>query len=261
MIGLIASLEDPAALNIAKHILEICGKEKGEVVKLSEDLTLVFVSKDSVFLEKEDLAGYDFDEVVVLSRHASASRKPCMTVHVPGNLKDEAPMGGKPKSVAIANPSTARSLLCELSKAARGLDVAVSLEATHHGPTELNVPVTFIEIGSDIGAWKNEKYGRIIAEVVLEALPPREKVEHYVGFGGPHYAPKHTRFCLENVAGIGHIVPKYAIDMDENVIAQLFQRTVPPCEKAVLDWKGIPGSHRSKLLSALESLGVECLRI
>lgn len=261
MIAVVASRKDPASLNIASSILSSLGEEPRDAVDLPGG-TMVFVEEDTPFLSWRSLSRLSPDEVIVLSRHASASGMDCLTVHVPGNLTKEARLGGNPEEVAVANPSTMRALLVPLKEEGDRLGVPVSLEATHHGPTDLPVPVSFVEIGSTPQAWGRKEYGEAVARAVLRALADRRRVEHFVGIGGPHYAPKHTSFVLSREVGVGHIVPKYALGaISERVLRSLFERTVPPCRKAVLDRKGIPSPYRKRVVELLDSWGVEWLII
>lgn len=141
------------------------------------------------------------DEVIFLSRHASESGRPCLTVHpigTPSALRTDLPrFGGRPGRCVPPNLRMA-SLLRRVKKTAakRGLllgrssdesnppstergsgqgggggggDFEVSPEATHHGPW-LETPAAFIEIGSREPDWERSDAARVWAEALHEDL-------------------------------------------------------------------------------------------
>jgi len=195
----------------------------------------------------------DADEVVVASRHTSRSGKPSLTVHVPGEPER--------LEMAIASPSTVKSALHALIKARDeiGLSHGVSLEATHHGPTKLDVPVTFVEIGCTLNEWKDKKAGEAVARAIMETMPPHERWTNAVGLGGPHYAPLHTRIALSTDIAVGHILPKYS-HFNEKLIHQAILRTAGDVALLLLDWKGMNRYQREICLKVAEELGMKTVR-
>jgi D-aminoacyl-tRNA deacylase len=239
---IIASREDPAAMNIANHLEKIGGLN-------SRDLRLMIIESKATEIQTMPTQA---DEIIVASRHESESKEPCLTVHVPGNLED--------KDLAIASPVTVKSLLISLTKIRDelGLQYKVSLEATHHGPTKLPVPVTFIEIGSAPEQWKDDKAGEAIARAILESTPVSE-IPQAVGFGGPHYAPHHTETVLGTNIAVGHIIPKYAT-IDRYLVEKSAERTKGKVDFLALDWKGLNPLQRGKLKEVSEEVGIPLLR-
>jgi D-aminoacyl-tRNA deacylase len=78
-----------------------------------------------------------------------------------------------------------------------------------------------------------------------------------LGIGGPHYNKKFTKLALSTQKAFGHIIPKYALsEVDAEIIRQCVERTLETVDSAVLDWKGIKGEHKPKIVDALEELGV-----
>ena len=55
------------------------------------------------------------------------------------------------------------------------------MEATHHGPTSLEIPVAFVEIGSGPLEWSDPIPGEIGAKAA--ANPVRSSASNAVGFG------------------------------------------------------------------------------
>lgn len=141
------------------------------------------------------------------------------------------------------------------------LNIPVSIEATHHGPTSLPVPVTFIEIGSDESAWVDDTLGKAVAKAVSFVLKsPSEGGEGAIGVGGGHYSEKFTNLIIEGDALIGHIIPKYAMNegMDPSMFQACIQRSIIRCTKAYVDWKGTPSKYKEALK---EIGGIELIRV
>jgi D-aminoacyl-tRNA deacylase len=133
----------------------------------------------------------------------------------------------------------------------------VSFEATHHGPSELKVPVWFVEIGSSESCWTDKEAGEAVSEAIWASVNSPSTGKSAVAFGGGHYAPTHSKVCLEQDIAIGHIIPKYAInEVDEWMVRQILQKTYGGAEVGVIDWKGLPGPQRKRLLSTLNELGI-----
>ena len=219
-----------------------------------KDDTLLVVSTKSI-LYREDMAVLDPEFMVVASRHRSERGDPTLTAHVTGNF-GEADVGGKKRRLSIA-PALLLSQAAELLKQSSGcLDHKVSLEVTHHGPSEMQFPIVYVEVGSCEEQWLDDRPCTVVAEVidrlVSESLPDRPST---IGFGGPHYAPNFTEIT-SNVA-VGHIAPKYVIEnVDEEMIEQMIRKTTPKPEFAVLDWKGLRSGEKTRITSILEQLGV-----
>src|SRR3989442_11495457 len=100
---------------------------------------------------------------------------------------------------------------------------------THHGPTNLSMPVCFVEIGSGEKEWTDPVLGEIAANAVISAIEKTgETYPTAVGFGGTHYSAKHTHICMEGDHAIGHLVSSHSFDsgVSERVIATPSPRQV-----------------------------------
>jgi len=198
-------------------------------------------------------AEYGIDYYVVASRHWSSSGTPCLTVHPTGNF-GKALYGGRPRELqrVLANPM--RDIFLELLKEPpRGYEV--SLEATHHSPTQFETPMFFAELGSSKCQWADEGAATYLAEAIIGGIASRSQTTVAIGFGGGHYCPTFT--VMEAETAFGHICPKYALDLlTEDLISQMVERTVDGVDRAVLD-KGMKGYQRKKAEVALRKLGVE----
>jgi len=234
----LASKLDPAATNIAEHLLSLYEFEKynetGNTYSCG-NVILTMLSTEATCLTHLPMA---VDEVVVASRHVAEAGRPSLTAHVPGKIEE--------CRLAIASPATLWKTIRALAriKDEFKLPHEVSLEATHHGPCGLNVPVTFVEIGSKPEHWLDPKAGEAVAHAIMEACGREGNPVHAIGFGGPHYAPRHTEVALETNVAPGHIFPKYSC-FNRTTIETAVARTAGGVELFVLDWKGLSAERRS----------------
>jgi D-aminoacyl-tRNA deacylase len=199
---------------------------------------------------------------IFLSRHSSAKAIPTLSVHTPGNLS-EAKFGGKPNKVSVSPAVAMKSALAEMAKQVneKQLSYDVSYECTHHGPS-LDVPSMFVELGSSPEQWKDVKAAEVVADAAVAAVSENSSCSAVVGIGGPHYNRKFTKLALADKKAFGHMIPKYALaDIDAKTIQQCIQKTLEPVETVVLDWKGITGAHKPKIVDALDVLGVTLEKI
>jgi len=151
-----------------------------------------------------------------------------------------------------------KNSLLEMAKLTdeQGLDYKVSYECTHHGPS-LNAPAMFAELGSSPKQWKDTKAAEVVAHAAVAAISNRSDYSVALGIGGPHYNNQFTRMALSTQRAFGHIIPKYALpEVDAEIIEQCVKRTLETVNAAVLDWKGIKGEYKPKIVAALEKLGV-----
>jgi len=250
---ILASECDPAAMNIMARLLELYDFEKtatGQHSYFHEGVALATIPEEST---KLDVLPSSTEEVIFASRHASEVGKPSLTVHVPGKLKK--------KELALASPRTIKSALIALKTERDSLELPyeVSLEATHHGPTRLNVPVTFVEIGSRLEQWVDRKAGEVAAHAIMKAAISHVSCENAVGLGGPHYAPRHTEITFQTGVGIGHVIPKY-VKFDENLVELAVRRTHDGAQLLALDWKGLDGGQRETCQKVAEILKIRAVR-
>ena len=203
--------------------------------------------------------------MIFASRHQSESGEPTLTVHVPGNVVNKADFGGRPGSLAWAHPQRMKAALIALRQAKDefGLtEYSVFLEVTHHGPTELTIPAMFIEIGSSESQWTEEKAGYAVAKAIWAGSTKPIDSQGCVGFGGGHYATKHTKITLEEDIAVGHIFSKYAFieGFEPRLIETSFRKTYGGCKLAAIDWKGVRGDSRRRLIEVLTDLNIDISR-
>ena len=200
---------------------------------------------------------------IFLSRHSAESGIASLTAHSTGNFSADAKFGGAGKELGKADPSLLKNYLIALWKH-RG-DVSryeITMEATHHGPTALQKPVLFVELGSSEKYWGDKKAASVVSRSLMESLREREiwsKVA--IGFGGTHYPEKFTKLLVEGEMAFAFVAPKYALEyVDEKMVGQMIQRSTAPVRYAALDWKGL-GPHKERIVSLVRQYGLEEIRL
>lgn len=270
--GIVYSVHDPVGVGVASKIIDALDPSPCSTCINSR--TCFCGEKFILAGFKEDVIYFDFldqrlppsvNKYVVLSRHSSARGVKSYTVHHTGNPGNEAAYGGKPRSLAVASPSVTYTLLLLLKKYAQkhgrlGM-YEVSYEATHHGPTEVNKPLTFIEIGSTLSEWTDEVNHLVLAESIIEFLSIGEmKCRPVIGVGGGHYPRKHTKMALDKGYCYGHIFAKYALPyLDTHLLLKAYNRSVPIPEAIVIERKGTRKEHRELIeeFTSTNNLSIE----
>ena len=269
MILIVASNKDTASLNIKQQILNHYPFNKtAETFQQTplytadlngKNIILATLSEESVKAQNLPESFPDAKLFVFISRHSSASGKPTLSVHTPGNLGD-AELGGLPRAVSVSPATAMRDALKALLhfKEELSLDYEVSYECTHHGPS-LNMPTMFVELGSSETQWNDSKAAQAVAHSAMSAIANFSKSANsaVLGIGGTHYNQKFTCMALVGEAVFSHMVPKYAVSvLDSAILSQCVEKTLEKISLAVLDWKGIRSQDKPKLLSALQDIGL-----
>jgi len=271
LILLVASTKDTAGMNITQKLLdnysfeELPEKFQGNPVyeKTFGDKQAKLVIVDTEIVDTQFLGDHFTPQLTIfLSRHSSVKGIPTLSVHTPGNLSD-ASFGGKPRKVSVSPAAAMRNALKEMAKQKEELKLKyeVSYECTHHGPS-LDTPAMFVELGSQPKQWSDTEAAEAVAHSAIAALTGGPEHSAVMGVGGPHYNRKFTELALEGKFAFGHIIPKYAIsEVTEETLRQCVRRTVEHVDCAVLDWKGIKGEHKSRIISALDKLGLSIEKV
>ena len=262
---------DRASMNIREKLIENFGFKETELTFDGNEVytrggAVILTTNDEMiyydYLDKaiEEQLGFKPEIIAFASRHSSKQKLPALTTHVTGNW-GKAMYGGKDESLAIAQPSAMKLALLKMNEL-NDLGWTVCYEATHHGPSELDVPSFFIEIGSSEEEWINDRAGEIIAETIIYVLENYEKAKFKValGIGGGHYAPKQTKRALEGDVAFGHIAPKYVHPLSKEMLLKAIERTADKVDVIYVDWKGSKGETRQLAKSVAEELGLEFIR-
>lgn len=267
-ISIIVSKRDLAGTNIAeilidKHMFRETNEFfDGYRIYGKNEFELVFGEKDVLYL---DYVSREADVYVFASRHKSESGYPCLTVHPTGNFTDDVSHGGRPRELCLTNSLLMKAALIQLKRLVneRNLNYMVSYEVTHHGPTNLDRPLFFVEVGSTKENWMDLNACECVADAIMHLTKPfNVKSESCIGFGGPHYAPTFTKNVLSTEIAVGHICPKYSADnLNHEMIHQMMEKTIPKPTKALIDWKGLKGSQRRFIIEALNELNLEVTKL
>ncbi|WP_297535837.1 D-aminoacyl-tRNA deacylase [Thermococcus sp.] len=262
---------DRASMNIMEKLVENFGFRETEWVFDGNPVyrrgdTLILTTNDEMIYydnldgEVERQLGFKPEIIAFASRHSSKQKLPALTTHVTGNW-GKALYGGKDGSLAVAMPSAMKLALIKMYEL-NDLGWTVCYEATHHGPSELEVPSFFIEIGSSEEEWTNDRAGEIIAETIVYVLENYRGVKFKValGIGGGHYAPKQTKRALETDIAFGHIAPKYVHPVSREMLIKAINRTAEKVDAIYVDWKGSKGETRQLARSLAEELGLEFIK-
>lgn len=271
MILLVASNKDIASLNIKNEILNYYSfRETSEIYQQNpvfcadlngKKIILATLNEESVNAQSLPENFPKAEIIVFISRHSSASGRPTLSVHTPGNF-GLAELGGLPREVSVS-PATAMSdalkgLLHYKEKLS--LEYEVSYEVTHHGPS-LNVPSMFVELGSSEAQWSDCKAAQAVAHSAIYAISkfskPVNSCSAVIGIGGTHYNQKFTCMALVGEAIFSHMIPKHAVcNIDNEMLLQCRAKTFEKVSLAILDWKGIRSEDKPKLLSSLQDVGL-----
>jgi D-aminoacyl-tRNA deacylase len=262
---ILASKRDIAAQTIAaelKRLTDFHASDSGDLFR-SGDVYLKHVETEGIYTNTIDV-GFRPDVVIFASRHRSEANEPALTVHWTGNSTARADLGGTPKSLSLTDPPRLRAALLalDLARERKKLNYVVTLEATHHGPTELGAPTLFVELGSTEREWSDKTAASAAAEGIWAAATKPENGKAAVGFGGGHYCNKHCSAIRAEGYAFSHIFSKYFFeDYDPSIVKMAYDRTVGGCQTAVIDWKGVRGPERARLLDDLRRMNVEIVRV
>lgn len=257
LIAIVSSSQDPAGSAIRKMLLSMLDSDGSEDLVYGNHTLRFFETEDRLIYENglDDRTGADL--IIFISRHTSKNPFPALTVHVTGNFGDAA-LGGEPFSLAAAAPDWMHAVLNKLKrKAPEGY--RVSYEVTHHGPTDLDTPSFFVEIGSTEKEWSDGNAAKAVASSLLEVISgERGGVIRMIGFGGNHYAARETETALNSGAAFGHIVHTRDIPLiDYSMISQMTEKT--SADAAYIDKKALKGEDVRRLEGLLSEGGLPVL--
>jgi len=272
MILIIASNKDPASINIKNQIISLYNFEKTNETfhenpvfqKTVESKAVKLVTVNIELIHTQNITSHFAPTLIIfISRHSSQSGIPTLSVHTPGNLTNQAEKGGLPNQISISPASAMKEALREMQfqKEEKQLAYKVSYECTHHGPS-LNTPAIFTELGSTPKQWNDQKAAEAVAHATIAATKTRTSYPAAIGIGGPHYNEKFTKIALTTPTAFGHIIPKYlTAKTDVNMLKQCAEKTVEKIERVLLDWKGIKGEDKEKLVETINLTGLKMEKV
>lgn len=255
---LVAYSGDPAGYNMARHLSE--GAEARRDVLRCDGFDLLVIDTPAVSADWLD-DRYDYDGFVFLSRHAAASGTLALTCHTTGNFS-AAESGGRDRQVAVPYPGLQKLYMQRLYE--RRSDYAgfqATIEATHHGPTGLDRPSMFVEIGTTPEQWNDERLCGSVADLLAGAV--RDNSGTYpvaICLGGTHYPAKFTDMLVHGEYALGTVMPRHALGLlDEDLLAHIIRRN-SGAGTALLDSRGL-GPHRRRVLDLLSGTDLEVVKL
>ena len=184
-----------------------------------------------------------------------------LTCHSTGNFGD-AKFGGNDRQVAVPHPALQKIYLQTLQKNKEQFEeFQITIEATHHGPTALNKPAIFIEIGTTEKQWSNVQLCNRVAALVHGAMVQKhDTFSVAICFGGTHYPEKFTKELLDGRYSLGTVMPKHALDnLDEELFRHILHQN-KAATAALLDWTGL-GQNKQKVVDLLKQTDLEMIKL
>ena len=262
--SIVISRADPISIGVAEILIESFDFKPNYQIYRRGEVEIHFIEMKHIYAEEiGEKLGVDL--VVFPSSHKSEKGIQAFLTHPVGNWKDEALYGGRPRKLSMTSAlmltNSLQTLMSEVDRLGmKGWDVR--LEVTHHGPYT-SVPSIFIEVGGSDTSTITRRELEVVATASLRAAETEiyntDKIA--LGFGGGHYAPTFTKLVVEGLYNIGHICPKYALPIDEEMVKQAIEKVVEKPKLALIDWKGIPSQHRTELISIIEKHGLELVKV
>jgi len=260
-IAIIITTPDFAGLNIKERLLEnydfIELNEKFDTHNIYEYKNIKIYTTDKRCVHCEDFdKEIDADLFLFPTTHRSEAGVKSLSIHTQGNW-GKAELGGKDGTLGVAPSFYLKEFFIELNKQGKDLSYEITVECTHHGP-EIDKPTVFLEIGTSEVQWKDEKAALAIARTIINVL--NKKMKSYkscILVGGGHYNQTANEIMLNTEYAVGHICPKYVLEnIDEKMLKQAIEKTIPKPEIVILDWKGL-GQYKEKVKELLEKVGIK----
>jgi D-aminoacyl-tRNA deacylase len=269
----VTSSYDLAGMTMTRYLMrsaefasESNGNSSGQSYRsaLHENIQLYIFSGSLLTLENIDRLYSHAKVFIFLSKHRSHSCIPTLTCHFTGNFSRDNSYGGNPRQIAISYPSLQKEYLKALTSAQQKVpQYDVIIEATHHGPTSLNKPVLFVELGSSEKHWTDENAAAVICDTLLDMLDNGFDCCDKVGvaLGGTHYPIKFNKLLLESRFGLGAVASRHYLEaIDEEMLNQMIEKSVEKVTHAILDNKGL-GGQKDRIMNILEKTPLELLKV
>jgi D-aminoacyl-tRNA deacylase len=232
------------------------------------DIFLGLTKEPLIFLNdlKLDKTKIKPDFLIFASRHTSKTARPAFLVHTTGNWSKDADFGGEPQDLSLASALLHKAgfiSLTEQESITNLTDFSLDIEVTHHGPTKLEKPLIFMELGSSKAEWIINDAGESIAKAIITTIykfldyKKRDGQQVGLGFGGTHYAPNFHRLIEDKNVAMSFICPKYYIqELNVNLIRKMVENTLEKVDYFIIDWKGTNSEDKKHLIPLLEDFDI-----
>ncbi len=206
------------------------------------------------------------DLLIFASRHVSKTARPAFLTHTTGNWTKTTDFGGDPQDLSRASALLQKAgfiSLIEQNSLINFNKFSLDIEVTHHGPTVLEIPLVFMELGSSKIEWIIDDAGELLAKSIINTifkfLEFKEKNNQKIGlgFGGTHYAPNFNRLIKNNNVAMSFICPKYYIqELNIELITKMIENTLENVDYLIIDWKGTNSDDKKHLIPLLEEFNI-----
>ncbi|MFX1391788.1 MAG: D-aminoacyl-tRNA deacylase [Promethearchaeota archaeon] len=243
------------------------------VFKLKTDSTenevvLGLTKNPLIFLNnlKLDKSELNPDLLIFASRHTSKTARPAFLVHTTGNWTEDVKFGGESldlsKTSALLHKAGLLSLIGQ-EFPPQLKEFSIDIEVTHHGPTRLEKPLVFMELGSSKEEWVIDIAGELLVNVIISAifkyleLNEKKTDKVGIGFGGTHYAPNFSRLIRNTNIAMSFICPKYYVQqLNKDLIGKMINNTLEKVDYFIVDWKGTNSDEKKHLIPLLEEFKI-----
>ncbi len=275
---IITSKEDKASINIREQFLksnlfqfvEADGSwHDNPVFKLENMVSMKdhsqFFKDNQIYLGLTDSPLIFLDDLKLKQSNLA----PDFLIFASRHRTDDTSFGGKAKQIsktsALMLKAAFHSLRLQLliPNFNEFADYSLDLEVTHHGPTTLEKPLIFIELGSSESEWEIENAGKLVSQAVINTcieyleLKQNKYIQIGIGFGGTHYAPQFQKLIRDTNVAISFICPKYCIQsLDKKLVEQMIKNTVEKVNCFIVDWKGVNAQDKQHLIPILEKFDI-----
>ena len=276
------STEDEASMNMRDFFSKSyklekidCRLEDHDVLEFKELKTnlanhiyLGLTDSPLIFLNELKISneGFKPDLMIFASRHRSEAARPAFLVHSTGNWTENNEFGGDPKRLSKTSAILLKSgyiSLMEHFNQLKESNFSVDIEVTHHGPTNLGIPLIFMELGSTKTEWVIKDAGELVAKAILDTVERYSRFKHKnnqqigLGFGGTHYGPNFSRIISNKNIALSFICPKYYIlDLNKRFVEMMVDNTLEVVECFIIDWKGTNSEQKKHLIPILEEFDI-----
>jgi D-aminoacyl-tRNA deacylase len=253
-VAVVCSRADPASLNIAEHLLALVEWDFLEEYWSYANFRLIIHEERQITLKSIDKRlislGLDPSTIIFASKHKSRSGVPWLGGHFTGEFEN------RKISLSTAAPAGLRSFLQNISvKVPDGY--RISAEATHHGPTDVETPCFFAEIGSCERQWCDPRAAEVVSEAILALQNP--ELPTFLGFGGGHYMQRQTSLMLDTDIAFGHLFSNYRVnDINSELVKKAREKS--GADYAYIDRKSFNAEERDRVIDAIDEIGMPILR-
>ena len=264
---IVSSKLDKAGINITTQLSQFRQSPVLSSIGEKPNFDFYLCEQEIIYTENLDLEKINkYDFIIFASKHKSEKKEKTLSVHAPGNWRT-AQLGGESGKICPTSALFQKQIFEKLKINADShnlKDYKITLECTHHGPL-IDKPCIFIEIGSTETEWKDRRAAFIIAKTIKDIIQDFKENpynEIAIGIGGPHYCPNFNKIQLNSNIALSHVIPQYALPLNEDMIKQAIEKTQEEVDFALLDWKGLGNSEeRQRIIGILDKNYIQYKKI